>query len=91
MTQPIPTEYNPFMLLLDPAAVLAAVEKSERLGRLNRHLCRPLDRPTSLSAPPADAADAADEGDGSDAVGVGDEADAIGSAFDEPGMSPTRW
>lgn len=35
---------NPFMLMLDPEAVLAAVEKSERLGALNRHLCRPLDR-----------------------------------------------
>jgi len=86
MTQPIPTEYNPFMLLLDPAAVLAAVEKSERLGRLNRHLCRPLDRPTSLSAQPADAAD-----EGADASVVGDEAEGIGEAFDEPGLSPTRW
>jgi hypothetical protein len=42
-------ERNPFMLLLDPEAVIAAVEKSERLGRLNRHLCRPLDRPTPTS------------------------------------------
>ena len=38
-------EHNPFMLLVHPEAVLAAVEKSERLGQLNRHLCRPLDRP----------------------------------------------
>lgn len=38
------TERNPFMLMLHPEAVLAAVEKSERLGALNRHLCRPLDR-----------------------------------------------
>ncbi len=36
---------NPFMLLLHPEVILAAVEKSERLGQLNRHLCRPLDRP----------------------------------------------
>jgi hypothetical protein len=43
------TERNPFMLLLHPEAVIAAVEKSERLGRLNRHLCRPLDRPTPTS------------------------------------------
>jgi len=43
------TERNPFMLLLHPEAVIAAVEKSERLGRLNRHLCRPLDRPTPAS------------------------------------------
>lgn len=38
------TERNPFMLMLHPEAVLAAVEKSERLGALNRHVCRPLDR-----------------------------------------------
>ena len=36
---------NPFMLMINPEVVLAAVEKSERLGQLNRHLCRPLDRP----------------------------------------------
>jgi hypothetical protein len=33
------------MLMLNPEVVLAAVEKSERLSQLNRHLCRPLDRP----------------------------------------------
>ncbi len=37
---------NPFMLMIQPEVVLAAIEKSERLGRLNRHLCRPLDRQT---------------------------------------------
>lgn len=37
---------NPFQLMLNPEAVLAAVERSERLSQLNRHLCRPLDRPT---------------------------------------------
>jgi hypothetical protein len=37
---------NPFMLLLHPEVVVAAMEKSERLSQLNRHLCRPLDRPT---------------------------------------------
>ncbi len=39
------TVRNPFMLMLNPEVVLAAVEKSERLSQLNRHLCRPLDRP----------------------------------------------
>jgi hypothetical protein len=39
------TERNPFMLMLHPELVLAAIEKSERLGQLNRHLCRPLDKP----------------------------------------------
>lgn len=37
-------ERNPFMLMLNPEVILAAVEKSERLRQLNRHLCRPLDR-----------------------------------------------
>lgn len=35
---------NPFMLMIEPEVVLAAIENSERLSRLNRHLCRPLDR-----------------------------------------------
>lgn len=38
------TVRNPFMLMLQPEVVLAAVEHSERLGKLNRHMCRPLDR-----------------------------------------------
>lgn len=46
---------NPFRVLTHPDVVLAAVESSEHLSRLNRHLCRPLDRP----AP--DAQDQADE------------------------------
>ena len=36
---------NPFMLLLNPEVILAAIEKSEHLSQLNRHLCRPLDKP----------------------------------------------
>jgi hypothetical protein len=35
---------NPFMLMLQPEVVLAAIQNSERLERLNRHLCRPLDQ-----------------------------------------------
>jgi hypothetical protein len=38
------SERNPFMLMLHPELILAAIEKSERLGQLNRHLCRPLDK-----------------------------------------------
>lgn len=41
-TTPVP---NPFMLMISPEVVLAAMENSERLNKLNRHLCRPLDRP----------------------------------------------
>lgn len=41
---------NPFMLMLNPEVVVAAVEASERLKQLNRHECRPLDRITNLRA-----------------------------------------
>jgi hypothetical protein len=42
-----PTQaHNPFLLMVSPEVVLAAVEKSERLAQLQRQLCRPLDRPT---------------------------------------------
>lgn len=61
MSHPTP-EHNPFMLLVHPEAVFAAVEKSERLGRLNRHLCRPLDRPVAGQAAPT--AGGEDESDG---------------------------
>ena len=35
---------NPFALLLNPAAVFAEVERSERLNRLSSRICRPLDK-----------------------------------------------
>ena len=53
---------NPFMLMLQPEVVLAAIESSERLSQLNRQLCRPLDRPVHAVK---DAADG-DDGDGRD-------------------------
>ena len=61
-------EHNPFMLMTNPEVVLAAIEKSERLGQLNRHLCRPLDRPApaaagSVAELPGDELDAADDTD----------------------------
>lgn len=54
---------NPFMLMLNPEVVLAAIEKSERLGQLNRHMCRPLDKPapTGARVAPADVEEEADE------------------------------
>ena len=36
---------NPFALMMDPAAVFAAIEHSERLARLHSRICRPLDKP----------------------------------------------
>ena len=41
---------NPFALMMSPESVLAAVERSERLSRLQRRICRPLDKiPTPAS------------------------------------------
>jgi hypothetical protein len=51
------SQRNPFMLMLNPEIVLAAIEKSERLGKFNRQLCRPLDRIPAGSGEDADSAD----------------------------------
>jgi hypothetical protein len=43
---------NPFMLIVNPQAVLDAIERSERLERLQRRVCHPLDKlvmPTTLA------------------------------------------
>ncbi len=36
---------NPFAMLIDPQAVLQAIEQSGRLGALASRVCRPLDKP----------------------------------------------
>ena len=46
--------HNPFLLMLNPEIVLAAIAKSERLSQLNRHLCRPLDKPAPITAAPVE-------------------------------------
>ena len=51
---------NPFALLLNPAAVLEQVERSERLGRLQSRICRPLDKPLNGASEGA-SADARDD------------------------------
>ncbi len=43
--QTLPRHVNPFALMIDPQAVLAQIECSERLERLQRRVCRPLDKP----------------------------------------------
>lgn len=43
--QPIRTTPNPFALMMEPEAVLRAMEGSDRLQRLQRRVCRPLDKP----------------------------------------------
>lgn len=36
---------NPFELMMDPQAVVKAMEASQRLSHLKRRICRPLDKP----------------------------------------------
>lgn len=36
---------NPFVLLISPETVFAAIERSDRLARLTSTICRPLDKP----------------------------------------------
>lgn len=36
---------NPFALMTSPEAVFAAIERSDRLARLQSTICRPLDKP----------------------------------------------
>jgi hypothetical protein len=47
MTESPPLVSNPFALMLDPEAVLRAVEQSQRLPALRRRICRPLDKSTT--------------------------------------------
>lgn len=63
---------NPFMLMLNPEIVLAAIEKSERLSQLNRHLCRPLDKPAPTAGSKSADIDAEVESDTDDEAGSGD-------------------
>jgi len=55
---------NPFALMLDPQAVLAQIEHSERLERLQRRICRPLDRPLISGGNATEAADFDEQVDG---------------------------
>lgn len=43
------TAPSPFDLLLNPEAVFAAINNSERLNRLTSRVCRPLDRPLPMA------------------------------------------
>lgn len=36
---------DPFALLMNPEAVFQAMDRSDRLSRLQRRVCRPLDKP----------------------------------------------
>lgn len=39
------TAANPFALMMDPQSVVDAMERSDRLKRLQSRICRPLDKP----------------------------------------------
>jgi len=58
MPQPMIASH-PFALMMDPAAVIAAMERSERLAHLQSRICRPLDK---VVAPPADPETASFDG-----------------------------
>jgi hypothetical protein len=66
---------NPFMLMLQPEVVLAAIENSERLSRLDRHVCRPLDKPSFGTAKEASEVIDADDGIDADADELSQAAD----------------
>jgi hypothetical protein len=36
---------NPFALMIEPEAIFAAIERSDRLARLKSTICHPLDKP----------------------------------------------
>ena len=36
---------NPFELMMNPAAIFQALERSDRLARLESRVCKPLDKP----------------------------------------------
>lgn len=56
-----PTGFNPFILMMDPASVFEALERSDRLGRLAGRICRPLDKPlTGMAGAAEGAAEALD-------------------------------
>jgi hypothetical protein len=42
---------NPFALMIEPEAVFAAIERSERLARLKSTICHPLDKPRPEPTP----------------------------------------
>lgn len=77
--QSLPSHVNPFALMLDPQAVFAKIECSERLERLHRRVCRPLDKPL-LGGPGEEGADSADSADMSADAAVDE---SLGHAFGE--------
>lgn len=61
--------HNPFTMMMNPEAILTAMERSERLQGLQRRVCRPLDRPLIPKLQAADLAAYDSEIDGEDLDG----------------------
>jgi len=57
---------NPFAFMMDPAAVIAAMERSERLSHLESRICRPLDKPLTAHGDAETASCVGAEEDGPD-------------------------
>lgn len=62
-----PLVSNPFALMMNPDAVLAAMAGSDRLGRLQRRICKPLDKPLIPKSPEDAAFDKEVDDDGESA------------------------
>ena len=67
------TRSNPFVMMTDPETILQAVERSERLNRLNRKVYRPLDRPLIPKVNAKELADFDNEIDAAVEVEIEDE------------------
>lgn len=52
-------EHNPFLMMVDPSAVMEAVERMERTEACKGRICRPLDR---LSTPTGAGSGADEDG-----------------------------
>ncbi len=73
--QPLTTPANPFALMIDPQAVFERIERSERLDRLQRRICRPLDKP--LIPVGANGDEAEIDGDEATAENIDEVVDAV--------------
>lgn len=82
--QTLPRHVNPFAMMLDPQAVIAQIERSERLEGLHLRVCRPLDKPL-LGGVADEASEAAEAGADDDAIlGAGSGIEALAADGRDP-------
>lgn len=76
---------NPFALMMDPEAIFAAIESSERLQRLKSRICRPLDEPRLAGNAESRADDEAlESSDAMDAVAASEPESEAGEGSTHP-------